>query len=119
MIGGCIWDFKDQGLLKIDEETEQEFYAYGGDFGEVRHDGNFCINGIVASDGRPKAAMYENKWVYQPATSSLNGYQLTVKNRQATQSLAVYIPVIKILENGKLIKTHVLKPLHIILVSFS
>ncbi len=113
MIGGCIWDYKDQGLLKTDEETGQQFYAYGGDFGEVRHDGNFCINGIVASDGRPKAAMYENKWVYQPATSSLKGNQLTIKNRQATQSLSVYIPVIKILENGKLIKTHELKPLNI------
>ena len=57
IIGGCIWDYKDQGLLKVDEKTGQQFYAYGGDFGEVRHDGNFCINGIVASNGRPKAAM--------------------------------------------------------------
>ncbi|WP_308991005.1 glycoside hydrolase family 2 TIM barrel-domain containing protein [Mariniflexile litorale] len=110
MIGGCIWDYKDQGLLKVDKKTGQEFYAYGGDFGEVRHDGNFCINGIVASDGRPKAAMYENKWVYQPATCNLDGNQLTIKNRQATQSLAAYIPVIQILENGTVIKEEVLTP---------
>jgi len=113
MIGGCIWDYKDQGLLKVDEKTGQEFYAYGGDYGEVRHDGNFCINGIVASDGRPKAAMYENKWVYQPATSSLNGNALTIKNRQATQSLAAYVPIIKILENGIVIKTYELKRLDV------
>ncbi|KJD34784.1 beta-galactosidase [Tamlana nanhaiensis] len=113
MIGGCIWDYKDQGLLKTDTATGQEFYAYGGDFGEVRHDGNFCINGIVASDGRPKAAMYENKWVYQPATSSLKDNQLTIKNRKATQSLSVYIPVITILENGKVKKTYELEPLDI------
>ncbi|MFV0539974.1 MAG: glycoside hydrolase family 2 TIM barrel-domain containing protein, partial [Aestuariibaculum sp.] len=113
MIGGCIWDYKDQGLLKVDKKTGQEFYAYGGDFGEVRHDGNFCINGIVASDGRPKAAMYENKWVYQPATSTLNKNELTIKNRQATKSLADFIPVIKILENGVLIKTHTLNPLNV------
>ena len=43
LIGGCIWDFKDQGLLKKDTNGV-EFYAYGGDFGEQRHSGNFCIN---------------------------------------------------------------------------
>ncbi|WP_198037754.1 glycoside hydrolase family 2 TIM barrel-domain containing protein [Mariniflexile maritimum] len=104
IIGGCIWDFKDQGLLKTDKKSGQEFYAYGGDFGEKLHDGNFCINGIVASDGRPKAAMYENKWVYQPVTCSLDGNQLTIKNRQATQSLEHYIPVLQILEKGHVIK---------------
>lgn len=109
-IGGCIWDFKDQGLLKVDKKTGQEFYAYGGDFGEVRHDGNFCINGIVASDGRPKAAMYENKWVYQPVTSRLENDQLTIKNRQATKSLKDFIPVLQILENGSVEKEVVLKP---------
>ncbi|MGY5355629.1 glycoside hydrolase family 2 TIM barrel-domain containing protein [Wenyingzhuangia sp. IMCC45467] len=113
VIGGCIWDFKDQGLLKVDEKTGQEFYAYGGDFGEQLHDGNFCINGIVASDGRPKAAMYENKWVYQPAVSSLKGNQLTIKNCQATQSLSAFIPVITILENGVVKKTYELNPLEI------
>ncbi|MFI1772421.1 glycoside hydrolase family 2 TIM barrel-domain containing protein [Thalassobellus citreus] len=109
MIGGCIWDFKDQGLLKIDENTGQEFYAYGGDFGEERHHGNFNINGIVASDGRPKAAMFENKWIYQSATCSLENNQLTIKNRQATQSLAAYSPVLQFFENGKLIKEETLK----------
>lgn len=113
MIGGCIWDFKDQGLLKVDKKTGQEFYAYGGDFGEVRHDGNFCINGIVASDGRPKAAMYENKWVYQPVTSSFNGLQLTVKNRRATKSLDDLIPVLKTMLNGKVHKEVALEPLHL------
>ena len=110
IIGGCIWDYKDQGLLKIDEKTRQEFYAYGGDFGEVRHDGNFCINGVVASDGRPKAAMYENKWVYQPVTCSLEGNLLTIKNRQATKSLSDFIPVLKMTLNGKVFKEINLKP---------
>ncbi|WP_435132748.1 glycoside hydrolase family 2 TIM barrel-domain containing protein [Formosa sp. A9] len=113
MIGGCIWDYKDQGIAVINKDIQKAYFAYGGDFGEVRHDGNFCINGIVASDGRPKAAMYENKWVYQPATSFLNGNQLTIKNRQATQSLSVYVPVITILENGKVKKSYELKPLNI------
>ncbi|RNL89147.1 DUF4981 domain-containing protein [Sinomicrobium pectinilyticum] len=100
VIGGCIWDFKDQGLLKKDSATGKEFYAYGGDYGEKLHDGNFNINGIVASDGRPKAAMYECKWVFQPVKSSLEGKKIRISNRQAATSLAGYIPEIEVLENG-------------------
>lgn len=107
LIGGCIWDYKDQGLLKKDS-LGNEFYAYGGDFGEKLHDGNFCINGIVASDRRPKAAMYECKWVYQPAECKLldpaKGL-IKIKNRHAVKSLGDYTPFLEILEDGKLIST--------------
>ena len=99
-IGGCIWDYKDQGLLKTDENGEQ-FYAYGGDFGEKIHSSNFCINGIVASDGRPKAAMYECKRVYQPVWCELtDNSKIKIENRHSVLSLNEYDIVLKIRENG-------------------
>lgn len=105
VIGGCIWDFKDQGLLKVDEKTGQEFYAYGGDYREKLHDGNFNINGIVASDGRPKAAMYENKWVYQPVVTTLeNNNTIKIYNRQSVTSLERFTPILEVLQDGKVIK---------------
>lgn len=111
VIGGCIWEFKDQGLVKFDSRTGQNYFAHGGDFGEKYHDGNFNTKGLVDSNGKPKGSMYENKWIYQPATSTLkDGNQLEIKNRQAVKSLAEYIPVLKILENGNVIKTQILKP---------
>jgi beta-galactosidase len=114
VIGGCIWDLKDQGLTRKDPKTGQEYFGYGGDFGEKKHDANFNINGMVAPDGRPKAAMFENKWIYQPATSSLSAdFKLTIHNRQAVRSLVDFIPVIKILENGNIIKQMVLKPMEV------
>ncbi len=114
VIGGCIWDLKDQGLLRKDPKIGQEYFGYGGDFGEKKHDANFNINGMVSPDGRPKAAMFENKWVYQPAVSTLEGnFNLKIHNRQVVQNLSDFIPVIKILENGNLIKEVVLKPLDI------
>ena len=81
MIGGCIWDYKDQGLLKKDKNGT-EFYGYGGDFGDtLLNDNNFCINGIAASDRRPKAAMYECKWVFQPVHCELvEARSFTVRN---------------------------------------
>jgi beta-galactosidase len=105
LIGGCIWDFKDQGLLKKDENGT-EFYAYGGDFGEKLHDGNFCINGIVAPDGRPKPAIYECKRVFQPVDFDMvdiNKGLIKIINRHAVKSLAGYTATVFIREDGKVI----------------
>ncbi|WP_296686675.1 glycoside hydrolase family 2 TIM barrel-domain containing protein [Flavobacterium sp.] len=121
VIGGCIWEFKDQGLVKKDPKTGQEFYAHGGDFGEKYHDGNFNTKGLVASDGRPKASLYESKWVFQPVemtwvdkerldTDKQTTYSVLIKNRQSVNSLEAFIPVIKILENGNVIKVQQLQP---------
>ena len=63
-IGGFIWDFIDQGLRKVSEKGE-EFWAYGGDYGDEPNDNNFCINGIVLPDRKPNPALFEVKKVYQ------------------------------------------------------
>ena len=105
LIGGCIWDYKDQGILKKDS-LGNEFYAYGGDFNTGFNDGDFCINGIVGPDGHPKAAMYECKWVYQPAACTLEDASkglVKIKNRSAVQSLGEFDPVLEILENGTVV----------------
>lgn len=115
IIGGCIWDFKDQGLLKVDS-VGKEFYAYGGDFGEELHDANFCINGIVASDGRPKPAIYECKRVFQPVEASLidkENFIVNIVNRHASKSLRDYSVELKILENGNLILSKALSSLNL------
>ena len=64
--GGFIWDWVDQGLLETNEDGE-EYYAYGGDYGEVGSpsDGNFCCNGLVGPDRMPHPALNEVKKVYQ------------------------------------------------------
>jgi len=64
LCGGFIWDWVDQGLLK--EENGVRYFAYGGDFGEEIHDGNFNINGIIFPDRTPQPAVWECKKVQQP-----------------------------------------------------
>lgn len=64
--GGCIWDWVDQGLLTKDAQGN-EYFAYGGDFGEnMPSDGNFCINGLVGPDRKPHPQLAEVRKVYQP-----------------------------------------------------
>jgi beta-galactosidase len=101
VIGGAIWEFKDQGLLKHDS-TGVTFYAYGGDFGEKYFD-NFTIKGIAASDGRPKAAMYECKRVFQGAEAELIDAAkglIKITNRHAVKSLGDYTVYLVVREDG-------------------
>ena len=64
LIGGCIWDWVDQGLYKKDAQGKM-FWAYGGDYGDKPNDANFNINGFVLPDRIPQPAYYEVKHVYQ------------------------------------------------------
>jgi beta-galactosidase len=63
--GGFVWEWRDHGLLKKNEDGEP-FYAYGGDFGEVVHDGNFVMDGMLLSDDVPTPGLHEFKAVVQP-----------------------------------------------------
>nr|WP_249665368.1 glycoside hydrolase family 2 TIM barrel-domain containing protein [Mucilaginibacter sp. Bleaf8] len=109
VIGGCIWEFKDQGLLKRDS-SGTPFYAYGGDYGEKYFD-DFTIKGVVASDGRPKAAIYECKHVFQPVASELVDARkclIRIQNRHAAESLGKYTVMLQVREDGRLISSKLL-----------
>jgi len=106
IIGGCIWEFKDQGLLKKDS-AGVEYYAYGGDFGEKYFD-NFTIKGIVAADGRPKEAMYECKRIFQPVQcewkDSTRGL-IRIINRSEIKNLKDYSVSMVIKSDGEISST--------------
>jgi beta-galactosidase/beta-glucuronidase len=63
--GGFIWDWADQGIRQVTPNGE-EWFAYGGDFGDAPNDGPFCLNGVVFPDRRIQPAMWECKKVQQP-----------------------------------------------------
>lgn len=85
LTGEFIWDFKDQGLLKK-TSSGQQYWVYGGDFGDVPNDGNFCINGLVRPDWSLTAKSYNTKKIYQPLEfKTVNASQGTfrIKNKMA------------------------------------
>ena len=93
LIGGCIWDWVDQGMLvryrkegdpvsaspgqglhnlvfttMVKDKPIPEngwFYAYGADFGDCPDSNNFCLNGVTFSDHTVSPKMDEVKKVYQ------------------------------------------------------
>jgi len=102
LIGGYIWDWIDQGLVKQTEDG-REFLAYGGDYGDTPNDSNFCINGIVASDRSPKPALWECKKVFQPIeveAVDLEKLQFKVINRHHFTDLADFTGSWTLLADG-------------------
>ena len=92
LTGEFIWDFKDQGLL-TKSTSGQEYWAYGGDFGDVPNDGNFCINGLIRPDHTLTSKSYNTKKVYQPLEfKAVKGSTTTflIKNKQAFLPSNVY-----------------------------
>ncbi len=65
LIGGFIWDWMDQGIRQRTPEGE-EWFAYGGDFGDVPNDLNFCLNGLISPDRNPHPGLWEHKKVLEP-----------------------------------------------------
>ncbi len=112
VIGGCIWEFKDQGLLKKDS-AGVEYYAYGGDYGEKYFD-NFTIKGIVNSDGKPKGAMYECKRVFQLIESEWKGNgKINIINRGAVKNTDFYKATLIVREDGNIVLTKELPSIHV------
>ncbi len=127
LIGGCIWDWVDQGLRKgVDGPARRpkpdevlgplkagEFWAYGGDYGDVPNDGNFCCNGLVAPDRRPNPHLWEVKKVYQrvrirPVDAAAGRF--TVENRYDFRSLDFVAIRWEVTEDGTVIQQGVIDP---------
>lgn len=64
--GGFAWEWANHGLLTKDKVTGEDFYAYGGDFGEEVHDATFVMDGLVNSDHKPNAGLIEYKKAIEP-----------------------------------------------------
>ncbi|NLG25805.1 MAG: DUF4981 domain-containing protein [Clostridiales bacterium] len=66
LIGGCVWEWVDHGMLRVAENGET-YYAYGGDFGDHPNDGNFCVDALNFPDRTPHTGLIELKQAYAPA----------------------------------------------------
>ncbi len=69
--GGCVWEFTDHSVAIGENIYAAPHYTYGGDFHEVPHDGNFCVDGLVNPDRTPHTGLLELKQILSPLSSSL------------------------------------------------
>ncbi|SED85766.1 beta-galactosidase [Streptomyces misionensis] len=72
--GGFVWEWIDHGI------THPELgHAYGGDFGEELHDGNFVCDGLLFPDRRPSPGLVEYRKVIEPVGIAGDGRDGTVR----------------------------------------
>lgn len=134
LIGGCIWDWVDQGLrakyVAKDEapnaqisdwtgqgvvvapfEKEGTFFAYGGDFNDRPNQNSFCANGMINADREVYPKMYEMKHVYQNvvfhAIDAQNG-QFSVQNKFERTNLDQFEVTYQITVNGDVVDSDTL-----------
>ena len=108
LIGGCIWDWVDQGLLEKDENG-RKYYTYGGDYGDMPNSGNFCLNGVVFPDRGLPPKIWEVKRVYQyvgfkALDLSASKASIEIKNKYFFSSLDMLDLSWKLFEEGRMIQ---------------
>lgn len=89
-IGGCVWEWADHGIRQHTADGK-EWFAYGGDFGDMPNDGNFCIDGLVSPDRVPSPGLLELKKLIEPvhvAAGDLRGGRVHISNRYGFLSLS-------------------------------
>jgi len=118
--GGFVWDWQDKALLQKTESGE-EFFAYGGDFGESVNDPESPLymtnNGVVLPDLRWKPVAHELKEAYAPVTVkplrprlgwNVEHEPLTkfkVQNRSHTEMLSEYAVTALLRKDGTVVQT--------------
>ncbi|MCQ6273229.1 DUF4981 domain-containing protein [Pseudarthrobacter sp. R1] len=91
LMGGFVWEWLEHGIT-VATPGGGKHYAYGGDFGEQVHDGNFVTDGLVDADRNPRPGLLDFKKVIEPLHISVaadwSGF--TVRNGQDFAGTGAY-----------------------------
>lgn len=102
--GGFIWEWLDHGLLQ--QKDGENYWAYGGDFGETRHDLNFVCDGLCWPDRTPHSSLLEYKKIIQPiSVTKLSKSKYRIHNKDYFSDLKKYAGRWTLLRNGQVYKT--------------
>ncbi|MFC1408245.1 glycoside hydrolase family 2 TIM barrel-domain containing protein [Streptacidiphilus sp. N1-12] len=77
--GGFVWEWIDHGIPRHGADGSLD-YAYGGDFGEPLHDGNFIADGLLFPDRTPSPGLVEYAAVIAPVRIGAAGDGLRISN---------------------------------------
>ena len=78
--GGFLWEYMDHSLWRQLPDGRRVL-AYGGDFGDRPHDGEFCADGLVTATRRNSAKMQAVRGVYQDFVIQVDAGGIRLCNR--------------------------------------
>lgn len=115
LLGGCIWEWQDQGLWNRRNKMHP-ITAYGGGFGEYPNDKYFIHKGVIASDRSPKPHYPELKHAYQWISikaADLSAGKINIRNRYQFTNLQAFHGKWTLLKNGQAVDSGKLAKLDI------
>ncbi len=64
-IGGCVWEWADHSIRQFDEDGN-DYFVYGGFWGDYPNDGNFCCDGLNSPDRVAHTGLKDYKNLIKP-----------------------------------------------------
>lgn len=102
--GAFVWEWCDHGVYDSEGRL-----LYGGDFGEVIHNGSYCVDGIVDLDReRVHSSLYQISEVHSPFKVAYKDGVLTITNMQDIVTLDDFTLTLEIKNNGEVLSTSML-----------
>lgn len=102
LMGGCIWEWCDHAVYHDGKDKYRYKYTYGGDHGERKHDGNFCVDGLMFPDRTPHTGALQMKVVYRPVRAEKKSANTFVfKNTDYFRNADYMTVQWTLLKNGK------------------
>jgi len=104
--GGFVWEWCDHAVYCGDTPEGKPQYRYGGDFGEIQHDGNFCMDALVYPDRTPHVGLKELKNVQRPLRFRLSEDKRTlyIRNIWDFTDSSAYTLTARVTQNGEPVK---------------
>lgn len=100
LMGGCIWEWADHAVTHYSKKYK---FTYGGDHGEWRHDGNFCVDGLVYPDRRLHTGAKQMKNVYRPVRAKYENKVITFTNTNRFLNTGYLTAVWEIVKDGNIL----------------
>jgi beta-galactosidase/evolved beta-galactosidase subunit alpha len=104
--GGFLWEWRDHTIRRKGAGGRDEI-CYGGDFGDLPNNGDFCADGLTLGDGTLSPAMAQVKHVLSP----IRGTELDIKdsrvriwNRNDFLAAGIYVMGWEYAVDGELIR---------------
>lgn len=111
--GSVTSDVYDYYAEQGNTDMAGKYYAYGGCWGDVINDGDFCQNGLVGADRSVQDELYEVKYVYQKLwftadTIDILNHKVNITNESSITDLSAYETVYELLEDGEVVDSGIL-----------
>ena len=97
LMGGCIWEWADHSVYHPHGKWQ---FTYGGDHGEWRHDGCFCVDGLLYPDRSLHTGAKVMRNVYRPLRASYANKTLTLLNTNRFRASDNLTVVWELVRNG-------------------